>query len=438
MTGQYGRQVLRRFGLLLQPHADADGRTPRRSRRPSSPWLRRNHGAGGPLPVGQGGPQYDHWQHRVPRPTIVRDQRGVNDPHDNPSLTIDEAGHVGLPRWPRAASSGQIFRSKEPYSVESFDEIISASKPTARSGTFPGQVPPAGPCTRTAGNCTGRPAATGGAGTERPAETLPKLAGFAGHYYRSAEWTGDKIGTAFNYHPGGSGRSPHVNIYYAQTTDFGKSWTTVDGRPLTTPLDNPQNCALVVDYEARGRLFYITSQAVRRSQPPGDARRLQRRLRRRPEAGPARVGDHPLDRRALRRFPSPPPITTKMMGSLYLDGRPLDGDRAYAARPAARLHRRRSRSLGLDGPGRELNPSVASPATAPEPYVRRPHNPTDLSSLSGPTAMPAACPPRVSTSPTPPGTARTCSPTRSDGDWAEPILLAPTLPARSRPLSLAT
>ncbi|MFA7473412.1 MAG: hypothetical protein WCY86_10955, partial [Spirosomataceae bacterium] len=32
---------------------------------------------------------YDHEKHRVPKPTVVRDQRGVDDPHDNPSLTID-------------------------------------------------------------------------------------------------------------------------------------------------------------------------------------------------------------------------------------------------------------------------------------------------------------------------------------------------------------
>lgn len=89
-----------------------------------------------------------------------------------------------------------------------------------------------------------------------PAQELPKLAGFDGHYQVS-RLDGSKIGTAFNYHPGGS-VDRRTNIYYAQTTDFGQTWTTVDGRPLTTPLDNPRNPALVVDYEARERLFYIS------------------------------------------------------------------------------------------------------------------------------------------------------------------------------------
>lgn len=62
---------------------------------------------------------------------------------------------------------------------------------------------------------------------------------------------------AFNYHPGGS-VDRRTNIYYAQTDDFGETWTTVDGRPLKTPLVHRDNPALVVDYEAKGRLFYIT------------------------------------------------------------------------------------------------------------------------------------------------------------------------------------
>src|SRR5690606_31448294 len=92
--------------------------------------------------------------------------------------------------------------------------------------------------------------------TAEPAKQLSKLAGFSGHYQVS-RLHGSKVGTAFNYHPGGS-VDRRTNIYYAETSDFGQTWTTVDGRPLTTPLDDRDNPALVVDYEAQGRLFYIT------------------------------------------------------------------------------------------------------------------------------------------------------------------------------------
>jgi hypothetical protein len=83
---------------------------------------------------------------------------------------------------------------------------------------------------------------------------MRKLAGFDGHYQTSRLHNG-KIGTAFNYHPGGS-VDRRTNVYYAETNDFGQTWTTVDGHPLKTPLDSPQNPALVVDAEAHGRLVY--------------------------------------------------------------------------------------------------------------------------------------------------------------------------------------
>jgi hypothetical protein len=77
---------------------------------------------------------YDHKRHRVPRPTNVRDPFGINDPHDDPRLTIDEAGHVWVFLGGRGRSRpGQISRSKEPYSAESFEELISREEP------FPGE-----------------------------------------------------------------------------------------------------------------------------------------------------------------------------------------------------------------------------------------------------------------------------------------------------------
>ena len=39
-------------------------------------------------------PTYDHSYHLVPRPTIVHDKESVDDPHDNPSIALDETGHV--------------------------------------------------------------------------------------------------------------------------------------------------------------------------------------------------------------------------------------------------------------------------------------------------------------------------------------------------------
>ena len=39
--------------------------------------------------------------------------------------------------------------------------------------------------------------------------------------------------------------------------DFGKTWVTVDGKPVTTPVTDVKNPALVRDYESEERLVYL-------------------------------------------------------------------------------------------------------------------------------------------------------------------------------------
>src|SRR5687768_11869352 len=67
---------------------------------------------------------YDHASGKVPRPTIVHDKGGVNDPHDNAAIAIDDAGHVWVFVSGRArARRGLIYRSTQPHSVEHFEKI---------------------------------------------------------------------------------------------------------------------------------------------------------------------------------------------------------------------------------------------------------------------------------------------------------------------------
>lgn len=197
---------------------------------------------------------YDHTLHRVPRPVIVRDQQGVDDPHDNPSISIDSTGHL----WVFIAGRGQrrpgqIFRSTAPYSIDGFEEIETREQTYSQIWA----VPEKGFLHLLTKYTAGR---------ELYWETSPdgfvwseqrKLAGFSGHYQVS-RLRESKVGTAFNYHPGGS-VDRRTNIYYAETADFGETWTTVEGHPLDTPLDHPQNPALVIDYEAQNRLAYVVT-----------------------------------------------------------------------------------------------------------------------------------------------------------------------------------
>jgi len=375
---------------------------------------------------------YDHRRHRVPRPTIVRDQRGVDDPHDNPSLTIDEAGHV----WVFVAGRGrhrpgQIFRSKEPYSVESFDEIISREQTYSQIWHVPGKGFFHLLTLYTRGRELYWETSPDGRGwTEAPAKTLKKLAGFEGHYEVS-RLHGSKIGTAFNYHPGGK-PDRRTNLYYAQTTDFGESWTTVDGRRLSTPLDDRDNPALVVDYEAQGRLFYPNTLLFDEDRrpvilgvssggyapgPQNDPRvwEITRWTDQRWVTSPVTRSDHNYD-----------------MGSLYLNGDSwtvigptLPGPQRYHTGGEVGLW------LSTDrGASWKLELHVTRNSPMNHSYVRRPHNPADPfwamwadgdSSRFSPSRL-------YFTNST--GDRLYMLPYQMDGDFAEPVLLDPPTPPR--------
>ena len=73
---------------------------------------------------------YDHRRGVVPRPTIVHDKAGVDDPHDDPSIALDEHGHV----WIFVSGRGRHrpgfkYRSAKPYDVDAF-ELVSEEEMT--------------------------------------------------------------------------------------------------------------------------------------------------------------------------------------------------------------------------------------------------------------------------------------------------------------------
>jgi hypothetical protein len=57
-------------------------------------------------------------------------------------------------------------------------------------------------------------------------------------------------------HPGGH-PDKRTNLYFLQTVDYGKTWTTADGQSVTPPLSDPECPALVHDYRSEGRLVYM-------------------------------------------------------------------------------------------------------------------------------------------------------------------------------------
>ena len=195
---------------------------------------------------------YDHAKKRVPKPVIVYDKEGVDDPHDNASIAIDNKGYIWVFVSGRNTSRrGIIFKSRQPYSINEFDKIKEADMTYPQPWWINGK----GFLYLFTKYTKGRELywSTSKDGLQWTEEQ--KLAGMGGHYQVSNVWNG-KLVSVFNYHPGGN-VDKRTNVYVAQSSDMGKTWTTVDGKPLQTPLSNPQNNALLKDYEKEGKLVYL-------------------------------------------------------------------------------------------------------------------------------------------------------------------------------------
>ena len=194
---------------------------------------------------------YNHKTGRVSRPVLVHDKRPVDDPHDNPSVNLDAQGHIWVFVSGRANSRpGFIYRSTKPYDPSQF-ELVATKTITYPQ---PWQVPGKGFLHLFTRYTKGRELYWETSPDGRTWSETRKLAGFGGHYQTSGARDG-KVASFFNYHPGGS-VDKRTNLYYAQTTDFGATWTTADGTALTLPLADIKNPALLVDYAAQGRLVY--------------------------------------------------------------------------------------------------------------------------------------------------------------------------------------
>src|SRR5690606_22823714 len=83
----------------------------------------------------------------------------------------------------------------------------------------------------------------------------PIIAQIPGGQYQVSEVNGQTVGTMFNWHPGGT-VNDRTNLYYMESADFGETWQTADGTPLTTPVTTVTNAALVRNYQAEGKLVY--------------------------------------------------------------------------------------------------------------------------------------------------------------------------------------
>lgn len=195
---------------------------------------------------------YDHETGRVPRPLVVHDKLKVNDPHDNPAINLDEQGHLWVFVSGRGrARPGFKYRSVAPYSIDAFERVEQKEMTYPQIHVLPGE----GLLHLMTKYTKGRELYWERSADGRTWEEPRKLAGMGGHYQVSAR-RGGTVGTAFMYHPGGD-VDRRTNLYYVQTKEAGRTWTTVDGKAVETPLTDVKGPGLVIDYEARGLNVYI-------------------------------------------------------------------------------------------------------------------------------------------------------------------------------------
>jgi hypothetical protein len=88
-----------------------------------------------------------------------------------------------------------------------------------------------------------------------------------GHYQITTH-EGERSASAFNVHPEPVGLNTRTNLYYVETRDMGKTWSTVDGKVLEVPLRSAANAALVHDYRSDKRLVYLKEVAFGRDGNP--------------------------------------------------------------------------------------------------------------------------------------------------------------------------
>jgi len=202
---------------------------------------------------------YDHRNHVVPKPTVVVDKIEVDDPHDDPSLLIDSDGYLWVFVSGRAKKRpGFKYRSDRPYSIESFtrvtEEELTYPQPWwhESKGFFHFFTKYTG--------VRELYFETSSDGVDWSDDV--KLAGIvesgatkSGHYQVSG-LHGDTVCTFFNRHPNGV-VDKRTDLYYAQSNDWGRTWTTIEGDPLELPMTTVDCGARLIDYQSLGKNVYL-------------------------------------------------------------------------------------------------------------------------------------------------------------------------------------
>lgn len=202
---------------------------------------------------------YDHATGLVSQPLVVCDKMGVDDPHDNPSILIDNQGYL----WVFISGRGRVrmgfkYKSKKTYSIDGFEKI------TTEEMTYP-QPKKMGSYffnffTKYSGirQLFFEKSENGIQWSDDiMLAAIPEKKGQkSGHYQISAQFKEKKIATFFNRHPNGI-VDQRTDLYYLETEDNGETWTTADKQSIPIPLTEKNSLSRVVDYAGLKKNIYL-------------------------------------------------------------------------------------------------------------------------------------------------------------------------------------
>ena len=203
--------------------------------------------------------EFDHTTGLVSRPTVVCDKKGVDDPHDNPSLMIDDEGYI----WVFVSGRGKLrpgfkYKSEKPYDIDQFRQIteeeMTYPQPwNAELGFFHFFTKYTG--VRQLYFETSKDGLTWS--EDQLLAAIPVHKGEkSGHYQVSNLFDGKVLATFFNRHPNGV-VDRRTDLYYVQSKDLGKTWTNIEGLQLKLPIKLQSSTARVVDYAPQGKNVYL-------------------------------------------------------------------------------------------------------------------------------------------------------------------------------------
>ncbi len=196
---------------------------------------------------------FDHATGKVPCPRILLNKK-TDDAHDNPVLTLDAEGHLWIFSNAHGTSRpSYIHRSTKPYSIDTFERVVT----TNFSYGQPWYLPDRGFLFLHTRYASGRGLHWMTSRDGRSWNEPRPLARIAQGHYQVSWRNGDRLATAFNYHPEKGGLNARTNLYYLETRDGGATWRTIAGEVVRTPLTEIRNPALVREYESGGLLVYL-------------------------------------------------------------------------------------------------------------------------------------------------------------------------------------